>query len=552
MTQDQALNILKLGHITFLTGAAGTGKSYVVREYVSYLRRHGIRYAVTASTGIASTHIQGVTIHSWSGIGIKEKLHIYELEALEEKSTLYKRWNETHVLIIDEVSMLSSTFLNTLDAVAKHMRRSDKPFGGIQVVFTGDFFQLPPVVKGGSGAESVFAFSSSSWKEAKPVICYLEKQYRQTDDMLQDILDALRKGELADEHYDALRTRILTTDVQDTLQLFTHNENVDLLNEQAFKALEGDAVQYEMITRGKAHIVESLKKNTLAEETLSLKVGAKVICIKNAQDRSYVNGSMGVVTSFSSDKSPVVTLASGKTITVQADSWKIEEEGKVLAELQQLPLKLAWAITIHKSQGMTLDEAVIDLRRTFTGGQGYVALSRLRSLQGLTLRGFNDGAFFVPDDVKEADVLFRKKSKQAEDALLKYTPKKLALLQEEFLHTHGGSLEELDESDEEVTRVPSHMKTKELLAQKLSLQEIAVVRGISVETILGHIEKLVDEGETLVLKHVTPPKKVVTDIKKTFTKLKTDKLTPVYDECKGKYSYAEIRLVRILLRTKNV
>jgi thymidine kinase len=145
MIQKTALEILKLGHTTFLTGAAGSGKSYVLREYISYLRKHGIRYAVTASTGIASTHINGTTIHAWSGIGIKQKLHTYDLDAMEEKQNLYKRWNDTHVLIIDEVSMLHSSFIDMLDRVAKYMRRSEKPFGGMQMIFTGDFFQLPPI-----------------------------------------------------------------------------------------------------------------------------------------------------------------------------------------------------------------------------------------------------------------------------------------------------------------------------------------------------------------------------------------------------------------------
>ena len=146
MLQTTALSILKLGHTTFLTGAAGAGKSYVLREYISYLRKHGVSYAVTASTGIASTHINGSTIHSWSGIGIKDTLTKYELDALEEKQNLYKRWNNTSVLIIDEVSMLHANFIDMLDKVAKHMRRNDTSFGGMQVVFTGDFFQLPPVV----------------------------------------------------------------------------------------------------------------------------------------------------------------------------------------------------------------------------------------------------------------------------------------------------------------------------------------------------------------------------------------------------------------------
>lgn len=349
MTQKTALSILKLGHTTFLTGAAGAGKSYVLREYIKYLKEHKVNYAVTASTGIASTHINGQTIHAWSGIGIKSHLTAYDLDTLEEKQPLYKKWNSTSVLIIDEVSMLHASFIDMLNTLGKHMRRSDKPFGGLQVIFTGDFFQLPPVTRGVVDGD-IFAFTSAAWKEARPVICYLTEQFRQDDDALTSLLNAIRSGDIEEDHYTLLESRTKTPHKDDHIKLYTHNENVDSINEEAFQKLKGEIRSFHMTTKGKASIVETLKKNCLAPEVLNLKIGAKVICIKNAQDRSYVNGSMGEVTSFDKDGSPVVILLNGKRVTILPDSWKIEEEGKVRAELQQLPLRLAWAITVHKSQ----------------------------------------------------------------------------------------------------------------------------------------------------------------------------------------------------------
>ncbi len=551
MTQKEAISILKLGHTTFLTGAAGAGKSYALREYISYLRKHGVKYAVTASTGIASTHINGTTIHSWSGIGIKQKLLTYELDELEEKQNLYKRWNETQVLIIDEVSMLHASFVDMLDKVGKHLRRSDKPFGGIQVVFTGDFFQLPPVVRGGNEYEStdVFAFMSKAWKEAKPVVCYLTEQFRQDDDRLSSILDAIRLGEVEEEHFELLQKASKSKHKDDHIKLYTHNENVDEINIKAFNAIQGDVRTYAMITKGKASLVEGLKKNCLAEENLKLKIGAKVICIKNAQDRSYVNGSMGVVVSFDKESAPVVELINGKKVTIQADSWKIEEDGKVRAELQQLPLKLAWAITVHKSQGMTLEKAEIDLSRSFASGQGYVALSRLKTLQGLYLKGFNNQALMIAEEVREADALFRARSIQAENAIAKYSAKQLETLHEKFLIEHGGQVTELNDEDlEEIeVKVPSHTKTQEMLKEKKSLQEIAKERNVSIDTVIGHIEKLVGLREKVELKHVLPKKKDLDSIKKAFKDLKTTKLTPVFEILQGKYSYHEIRLVRASL-----
>lgn len=553
MTQKTALSILKLGHTTFLTGAAGAGKSYALREYISYLKKHGIKYAVTASTGIASTHISGTTIHAWSGIGIKHKLHAYELDALEEKQNLYKRWNETSVLIIDEVSMLHASFVDMLDQVGKHMRRNEKPFGGVQVVFTGDFFQLPPVTRPTDEYENkeVFAFTSNAWKKAKPVVCYLTEQFRQDDNnKLTSILQAIRDGEVEEEHYEMLKEASENKHTGDHIKLYTHNANVDEINMEEFGKIKGDVRTYHMVTKGKANIVSSLKNNCLADEVLQLKVGAKVICIKNAVDRSYVNGSMGVVINFDNEGMPVIELANGKKITVKADSWKIEEDGKVRAELMQLPVKLAWAITVHKSQGMTLDKAEIDLSRSFASGQGYVALSRLKSMEGLYLKGFNAQALHIAEQVHEIDSQFRTRSVQAEDAILKYTDEQLETLAEKFITESGGSVLELreDEAEEIQEKIASHTKTQDMLKEKMSIVDIADARGFSVDTIIGHIEKLLELKEVVELEHTLPAKKDVTVIKKTFKELDTHKLTPVFEHLKGKYTYQDIRIVRASMR----
>lgn len=551
MTQKTALDILKLGHTVFLTGAAGAGKSYTLREYITYLKRHGVRYAVTASTGIASTHIGGTTIHSWSGIGIRQKLTAFDMDAIEEKANVYKRWNDTQVLIIDEISMLHASFVDMLDKLGKHMRRSDTPFGGLQVIFTGDFYQLPPIVREGNEYEStdVFAFMSKAWKEAKPVVCYLTDQYRQEDDELSNVLNAIRAGEVEEEHYLVLQESNKKPHTEDHIKLYTHNENVDEINRRAFNALEGEVRVFEMVTKGKGPILASLKNNCLADENLELKIGAKVICIKNDMERRYVNGSMGVVVDFEKDGSPIVELATRRRIAMKADTWRIEEDGKVKAEISQIPLRLAWAITVHKSQGMTLDRAQIDLSRAFASGQGYVALSRLKSLEGLHLVGFNPQALQISEVVREADHTFRAKSDNAEFAISKYTDEQLKSLHEKFIVETGGTLEELsDEEAEEIQqKTKTHVVTQEMLKAGLSLSEIAEQRGLSVDTIIGHIEKLVEMKEEVELKHILPVKKDVTAIKKAFKELDTKKLTPVFDSLRGKYTFHQIRLVRASL-----
>lgn len=555
MTQTTALNILKLGHTTFLTGAAGSGKSYVLREYVTYLRRHGIKYAVTASTGIAATHVGGTTIHAWSGVGIKHRLTSYDIEALEEKQPVYKRWNDVSVLIIDEVSMLHASFLDMVNRVGKQLRRNDKPFGGIQVIFCGDFFQLPPVVKGDEAYESgheVHAFTSDAWKESKPVVCYLTEQFRQDDDKLLSILGAIRSGDFEEDHFESLQATSTKKHTEDHIKLYTHNINVDEINQKAYEKIPGEEYVYEMITKGKATLVESLKNNCLAEEFLSLKKGAKVICIKNDAERKYVNGSMGIVIDFDKDRSPIVELASGKRVTITADTWRIEEDGKVKAELCQLPLKLAWAITVHKSQGMTLDRAEIDLSRAFASGQGYVALSRLRSLEGLYLVGMNPQAFYINEDIRTQDDVFRGKSEQAERALEKYDERRLEELHQAFVTSSGGSVEELsdDVADEIAEKTPSHTITQTMLADKQDIHDIADKRNLSEDTIIGHIEKLVEAGEDVVLGHVLPAKKDCTKIRAAFQDLDTHKLTPIFEHLKGAYTYHQIRLVRASLSAK--
>lgn len=551
MTQNTALDILKLGHTVFLTGAAGAGKSYALREYITYLRKHGVKYAVTASTGIASTHIGGTTIHAWSGIGIKQRLGAFDLDALEEKANVYKRWTDTQVLIIDEISMLHASFVDMLDQVGKHLRRSDKPFGGLQVVFTGDFFQLPPVVKQQDAYENadVYAFTSRAWKEAKPVVCYLTEQFRQEDDTLTNILNAIRSGEVEEDHYLTLKEASNAPHTDDHIKLYTHNENVDEINRIAFNAIDSPPKRYDMVTKGKGPILESLKNNCLADEILMLKKGAKVICIKNDTERRYVNGSMGVVVDFEKDDSPVVELASGKRVTIKADTWRVEEDGKVKAEISQLPIKLAWAITVHKSQGMTLERAQIDLSRAFASGQGYVALSRLKSMEGLHLVGFNPQALQVSEVVREADYTFRARSEQAEGALDKYMEKDLTVLQEKFLTERGGTTVELSdmEADEIQEKTLTHTVTQEMLKIGLSIKEIAEQRNLSPDTVIGHIEKLRELKEDVVLDHVLPNKRDADRIRKVFKELETTKLTPVFDELGGRYTYHDIRLVRASL-----
>ena len=422
MTQDQALSILRTGANVFLTGEAGAGKTHVVNRYADYLRSRGISYAMTASTGIAATHLKGMTIHSWSGIGVERDIDDDGLKHLLKNRVAVKRIRSAKVLVIDEVSMLDAKTLSLVERMCRAAKGgSTLPFGGLQVVLVGDFFQLPPVSRGKERSDETgprFAFESSAWAALDPVVCYLSEQHRQEDAAFLEILSAIRRDEVTQVHRERVQARILGPDDfpdEDLPRLFTHNADVDMINTAALARLPGKAHVFRMATRGSEKPLTSLIRGCLSPEQLELKEGATVMFTKNNPDEGYVNGTIGTITGFSpSTKFPIVRTRDGDSITVEPADWAVEEGEEIVARIRQIPLKLAWAMTIHKSQGVSLDAAVMDLSRVFEFGQGYVALSRVRTLAGISLTGISDRAFMTHPDVRERDRLFREESAAAE------------------------------------------------------------------------------------------------------------------------------------------
>ena len=644
MRQSSALDILKTGQNVFLTGSAGSGKTYTLNQYIDYLRARRVPVAVTASTGIAATHMNGTTIHSWSGIGIKDELTDRDLTNLSRKQFLADRLKDTAVLIIDEISMLHAKQINLVSQVLKHVRKSDKAFGGIQVVVAGDFFQLPPIGSKGESNREKFAFMSEAWLDAKFHICYLSEQHRQVSEAangaldLDDILNQIRRQEVTFDAIAALEATFdQNVDIKRT-RLYTHNLNVNKINDKELADLSGEMMRFEATSVGDSKLVETLKKTVRTQDDLVLKVGSKVMFIKNNTELGVSNGTMGELIGFaavkvddskdSSDdliedddigsdkdsdvgndkkaaksakekakkdkakikkpttqKMPVVRLNTGREVIAEPEEWIIEDEtGDVLASYEQVPLCLAWAITIHKSQGMTLEAAEIDLSRTFELGQGYVALSRLKSLAGLQLLGMNDMSLQLDPLARGADKRFLVLSDEADANYAMLDEESMTQAHEKFILKSGGTLSksvidayanlQTKRREQQQAQIGKKQKlgnqvsdksdstllaTRLLLEESLSIAEISQARQLSQSTIMRHIGELKSQDPSLACDHLRPEDEVMTAVGNAYVAIKVAnnpndfnddgsiKLRPIFEHLKQSADYNTIRLALIFI-----
>lgn len=402
MTQPEAIEVLHSGANVFLTGPPGSGKTFVLNQFIEEAGAEGKHIAITASTGMAASHIGGVTIHSWSGLGIKELITKDDIRRARNDSRLVKRYNKADILVIDEVSMLHGHRLDMVNVMAKAVRESNEPFGGLQVILVGDLFQLPPVNR--ESDEIDFVHLSNAWDELDLKVCYLTEQHRQSEgDTLLELLLGMRLNRTQKEFLAVLETRVGLKAPDNVTRLYSHNVDVDSINQSHLDALQGKSKEYWMSLDGDKYKREALAKNILAPQKLELKVGAEVMFVANNFQEHYFNGLRGRVVKFNKAGKPVVQLKNGRKLTVDRHEWTVKEGDHVVASAEQIPLRLAWAITIHKSQGMSLDAADVDLSKAFTPGMGYVALSRVRSIDGLYLKGFNATALLMHEEIFELD-----------------------------------------------------------------------------------------------------------------------------------------------------
>ncbi|OHW93542.1 DNA repair and recombination protein pif1 [Colletotrichum incanum] len=472
--------VVNKGQSVFFTGPAGTGKSVLMRSIIAELKkkwaRDPERLAVTASTGLAACNIGGQTLHSFSGIGLGKDDVPTLVKKIRRNPKAKNRWLRTKTLIIDEVSMVDGDLFDKLSQIGRTIRNNGKPWGGIQLVITGDFFQLPPVPDGDKSRESKFAFEAATWNTAIDHTIGLTQVFRQRDPVFANMLNEMRLGRISEETVQAFRklTRpIVSDDGLEVTELFPTRYEVENANQGRLRNLPGKTYRFDAADSGDPQIRDKLLQNMMAPKSIDLKVGAQVMLIKNMDD-TLVNGSLGKVTRFMSEGSfeswhmtdygsdvdadseeklkrkikafsreveeatkgttefPVVEFAavdgSTRTILCVPEDWKVETPtGEVQASRSQLPLILAWALSIHKAQGQTLERVKVDLGKVFEKGQAYVALSRATSQQGLQVLRFQKDKVMAHPRV----VGFYNKLYSAEQAVAKKPPSMADFLHKE-------------------------------------------------------------------------------------------------------------------------
>lgn len=503
----------------FLTGKAGTGKTTFLREVVRYTKKKCI---VLAPTGIAAVNAGAMTIHSFFQFGLGP----FVQGVIEPKSDF--RINKSklelirhlQLLIIDEVSMVRADLMDHIDVELRRIRRNSKPFGGVQLLMIGDLQQLPPIAHGGEDEllrqyyKTLYFFSSAALKSMKYSCIELKNVYRQTDGHFIDILNHARNCTLTSQDISDLNARYVlgfSPKPEDGyIRLMTHNRQVDYVNETELEKL--DSKPYTFVAAVTGTFPE---ESYPTADSLTLKKGAQVMFIKNDPERRFINGTLGEVKSIDKNSIAVRLAESGTVIDVEPVEWQniryqFDEESKEISSKQigrfkQYPLKAAWAITVHKSQGLTFDKAIIDVHAAFSPGQAYVALSRCRTLDGLVLSSPVSASVFMRDNAVDAymNYISRPVEELAFSSCYEYfeyekklEPEEVAPVKKVKVNKQKPKKEKKEElCDDTGKKLSTFECSYKLYNQGDTVEQIAEKRKLNPVTIEGHLARYVASGD---------------------------------------------------------
>ncbi len=416
-TFSNVLTLLQNGENVFLTGFAGTGKSYILNKLKEKLKK---KLTITSTTGIAAVNVKGQTLHSWAGVGLCRNTISNTVEKIRGRKTQLNQILKCKILAVDEISMLNIEAFEYINEVLKALRENDKPFGGIQVLFIGDFFQLPPVennTESSLSAERRYCFDSPLWEEFNLKNVILKKNYRQNEENFITALAHMRENCLDAADIKLLNGRCTDLDTYETdiLHIFSTNEEANRYNNIKFNMIKepiriftaedgvyrGTKLVSKNLTESENYILEIFSKNCRAEKDIPLKLGAKVMLLINMDfNKGLINGACGFIQQFY-ENSIEIKFDNGVTASIPRHKFEYYYNDRVVAERMQYPLRLAYGITIHKSQGMTLDKLVVDCSRIFERGQAYVAMSRVKTLDGLFIKNFEPQKVLVDSRVAD-------------------------------------------------------------------------------------------------------------------------------------------------------
>ena len=389
VSQKKIERVVDKGYSLFVTGEGGSGKSFFLRHTIEKLRRNGDHCFVTAPTGKAAANTGGSTIHSFAGIGTGSKSAHELIAIIKSNQEALLRWEQCKVLIIDEVSMLSRELFEKLEMIARCLKKNSKLFGGIQLILSGDFFQLRPVIQNNAGDrendEDVYCFAGPMWSCCVEITVFLNVNHRQHEPELIQLLNEFRMGELSEcsqKFIEESLTRPLDCNTLDVVQLYSQRDSVTEANDKCLNALPGEPHHYISNDSGDTKALI----NCSAQKNLVVKLKARMVLLKNLR-LELVNGLCGTIHSFVDDF-PLVIFDNGQRELIREKLFTVERDGNVVATRKQIPLDLAYAMTIHKSQGMSFPLLDVDLSSVFEAGQAYVPVSRAMTIDGLKISSY--------------------------------------------------------------------------------------------------------------------------------------------------------------------